>query len=229
MSELQELKVPSQTELAVVNITEAARSIEVVDKPSADKASELIVAGKKLIKAIKDYFDPMKKAADEAKRRILETERQELGKIEPVVADLSAKVSRWLADEESGKMSSDILALIDGRDKAKASVAAYEKKIMAIICDAVRDIIPDIEGWLGTADNPNVLFFNSEIWSKDFPTADEEAASAGWWWLSMLIEQVFPELQFQVSDNGIYLPPEEQIEILKRLKRLRDGKETNNE
>ena len=120
-------------------------------------------------------------------------------------------------------MSSDILALIDGRDKAKASVAAYEKKIMAIICDAVRDIIPDIEGWLGTADNHNVLFFNSEIWSKDFPTA-EEAASAGWWWLSMLIEQVFPELQFQVSDNGIYLPPEEQIEILKRLKKLRGEK-----
>jgi len=100
MSENQELRVPSQTERAVVNIAEAARSIEVVDKPSADKASELIVAGKKLIKAIKEYFDPMKKAADESKRRILETERQELSKIEPIVSELSAKVSRWLADEE---------------------------------------------------------------------------------------------------------------------------------
>lgn len=100
MSELQELKVPSQTELAVVNITEAARSIEVIDKASADRASELIVAGKKLIKAVKEYFEPMKKAADESKRRILETERQELSKIEPIVSELSAKVSRWLADEE---------------------------------------------------------------------------------------------------------------------------------
>jgi len=100
MSELQELKVPSQTELAVVNITEAARSIEVIDKASADRASELIVAGKKLIKQVKEYFEPMKKAADESKRRILETERQELSKIEPIVSELSAKVSRWLADEE---------------------------------------------------------------------------------------------------------------------------------
>jgi len=100
MSELQELKVPSQTELAVVNITEAARSIEVIDKASADRASELIVAGKKLIKAVKEYFEPMKKAADESKRRILETERQELSKIEPIVSELSTKVSRWLAEEE---------------------------------------------------------------------------------------------------------------------------------
>jgi len=100
MSETQELRVPSQTEMAVINITEAARSIEVVDKPSADKASELIVAGKKLIKQVKEYFEPMKKAADESKRRILETERQELSKIEPIVSELSAKVSRWLADEE---------------------------------------------------------------------------------------------------------------------------------
>ena len=46
MSELQELKVPSQTELAVVNITEAARSIEVIDKASADRASELIIEEK---------------------------------------------------------------------------------------------------------------------------------------------------------------------------------------
>jgi len=46
MSELQELRVPSQTEQAVVNIAEAARSIEVVDKPSADKASELIIEEK---------------------------------------------------------------------------------------------------------------------------------------------------------------------------------------
>ena len=114
-------------------------------------------------------------------------------------------------------MSDNLLYEINQWNNSKMVVAAYENKIMAIICDAVRDIIPDIEGWLGTADNPNVLFFNSEIWSKDFPTA-EEAASAGWWRLSMLIEQVFPELQFQVSDNGIYLPPEEQIEILKRLK-----------
>ena len=71
----------------------------------------------------------------------------------------------WLSvgiAKRSGKMSSDILALIDGRDKAKASVAAYEKRIMAIICDAVRDIIPDLEGWLGTPDNPNKMIFLSE-------------------------------------------------------------------
>jgi len=95
-----EIKIPGQIDSEAIVISQASAGLEVVDKASADRASEIIVAGKKLIKAIKDYFDPMKKAADEAKRRILEAERQELSKIEPVVADLSAKVSRWLADEE---------------------------------------------------------------------------------------------------------------------------------
>jgi cell division septum initiation protein DivIVA len=95
-----EIKVPGQIDTEAIVISEASAGLEVTDKASADRASEIIVAGKKLIKAIKDYFDPMKKAADEAKRRILETERQELSKIEPIVSELSAKVSRWLADEE---------------------------------------------------------------------------------------------------------------------------------
>ena len=145
MSELQELKVPSQTELAVVNITEAARSIEVVDKPSADKASELIVAGKKLIKAIKDYFDPMKKAADEAKRRILETERQELGKIEPVVADLSAKVSRWLADEERRRREAEEARRQAERDRLmlEAELALKAKEAERIKNESERRVFED--------------------------------------------------------------------------------------
>jgi len=95
-----EIKIPGQIDTEAIVISQASAGLEVTDKVSADRASEIIVAGKKLIKAIKDYFDPMKKAADEAKRRILETERQELSKIEPIVSELSAKVSRWLADEE---------------------------------------------------------------------------------------------------------------------------------
>ena len=145
MNKLNNLKVPSQTELAVVTITEAARSIEVVDKPSADKASELIVAGKKLIKAIKEYFDPMKKAADEAKRRILEAERQELSKIEPVVADLSAKVSRWLADEERRRREAEEARRQAERDRLmlEAELALKAKEAERIKNESERRVFED--------------------------------------------------------------------------------------
>jgi len=145
MSELTELKVPSQTEGAIVNINQTARSIEVIDKVTADRASELIVAGKKLIKAIKDYFEPMKKAADESKRQILEAERQELSKIEPVVADLSAKVSRWLADEERRRREAEEARRRAERDRLmlEAELAMKAKEAEQIKNESERRRVED--------------------------------------------------------------------------------------
>ena len=117
-------------------------------------------------------------------------------------------------------MASDLLALIDGWDKAKASVAAYEKRIMAIICDAVRDIIPDLEGWLGTPDNPNKMIFLSEQFGHCYERMPKEK-NENWENLHSLIEEIFPELEYQLEDNDIYLSPEEQAKIIERLKKLR--------
>jgi len=125
--------------------------------------------------------------------------------------------------QKESKMNNNLLALIDGRDKAKASVAAYEKRIMAIICDAVRDIIPDLEGWLGTPDNPNKMIFLSEQFGHCYERMPKEK-NENWENLHSLIEEIFPELRYQLDDNDIYLSPEEQIKIIKRLKKLRGEK-----
>jgi hypothetical protein len=144
MSE-SEIKVPGQIDTEAIVISQASAGLEVTDKVSADRASEIIVAGKKLIKAIKDYFDPMKKAADEAKRRILETERQELGKIEPVVADLSAKVSRWLADEERRRREAEEARRRAERDRLmlEAELAMKAKEAERIKNESERRVFED--------------------------------------------------------------------------------------
>jgi len=144
MSE-SEIKVPGQIDTEAIVISQASAGLEVTDKVSADRASEIIVAGKKLIKAIKDYFDPMKKAADEAKRRILETERQELSKIEPVVADLSAKVSRWLADEERRRREAEEARRRAERDRLmlEAELAMKAKEAERIKNESERRVFED--------------------------------------------------------------------------------------
>jgi len=144
MSE-SEIKVPGQIDTEAIVISQASAGLEVTDKVSADRASEIIVAGKKLIKAIKDYFDPMKKAADEAKRRILEAERQELSKIEPVVADLSAKVSRWLADEERRRREAEEARRRAERDRLmlEAELAMKAKEAERIKIESERRVFED--------------------------------------------------------------------------------------
>ncbi len=144
MSE-NEIKVPGQIDTEAIVISQASAGLEVIDKASADRASEIIVAGKKLIKAIKDYFDPMKKAADEAKRRILEAERQELSKIEPVVADLSAKVSRWLADEERRRREAEEARRRAERDRLilEAELAMKAKEAERIKNESERRVFED--------------------------------------------------------------------------------------
>lgn len=144
MSE-SEIKVPGQIDTEAIVISQASAGLEVTDKVSADRASEIIVAGKKLIKAIKDYFDPMKKAADEAKRRILEAERQELSKIEPVVADLSAKVSRWLADEERRRREAEEARRRAERDRLmlEAELAMKAKEAERIKNESERRVFED--------------------------------------------------------------------------------------
>ncbi len=144
MSE-NEIKIPGQIDTEAIVISQASAGLEVTDKASADRASEIIVAGKKLIKAIKDYFDPMKKAADEAKRRILEAERQELSKIEPVVADLSAKVSRWLADEERRRREAEEARRRAERDRLmlEAELAMKAKEAERIKNESERRVFED--------------------------------------------------------------------------------------
>ncbi len=120
-------------------------------------------------------------------------------------------------------MNNNLLFAVHQYLNAKKMLAGYEKKIMDIICDAVRDIIPDIESWLRYPDGPNIMLFLSEEFGHCYERMPKEK-NENWENLHSLIEEIFPELEYQLEDNDIYLSPEEQAKIIKRLKKLRGEK-----
>jgi len=121
-------------------------------------------------------------------------------------------------------MNNELLKLIHDYDNVRDLASTYGMRIISIICDVVRDIIPDIRGWVGDIDISDVLFFHSEKFEK---RAEEmqEGVPTNWRRFYLLIELIFPELESDVDDDGIYLSPEEQISVLERLKKLRENGE----
>lgn len=87
------------TEKAIM-LAQEAQSLIVRDQQSANRATELILAGKEMVKKIKEYFGPLKKAADEAKKKLLDAEKAELQKVEPYVEKLQSSLTAWRLEEE---------------------------------------------------------------------------------------------------------------------------------
>ncbi len=116
-------------------------------------------------------------------------------------------------------MSDNLLYEIHQWNNSKMVVAAYENKIIKLICEAVRDVIPDIEGWRGTSDFPEMLFFNSEKYSIPPDGVDIKQK-----WFTEIVVSVFPELKDEIYDNGIFLSPEQEAKILNKLVELRRQK-----
>ncbi len=141
--------------------------------------------------------------------------------------------SNWFADLRcekawdkwnTPKYEKGLLSLIWWYNRSNENVTMAGKRIIEIICDAVRDIIPDIEGWVGTEDGSNLLFFNSKLQSDIWWNKVESNEGEQWECLDFLIEKVFPELKYCVDDNCIYLPPEKQNMVIERLEKLRGEK-----
>lgn len=88
------------------------------------------------------------------------------------------------------------------------------EKLGELICETVKDIIPDIEFSLGWAEaGVDTLCFHSKSKKKwrEVP-------------FDTVLREVFPELQFHIdTPYGVYLSQEEAEEIRKRLKALREG------
>ena len=87
------------SEKAIVLAGEA-KSLVVVDQETANRATQLILAGKEVIKKIKDYFAPLKKAADEAKKKLLDAEKAELQRVEPYIEKLQSSLTAWRLEQE---------------------------------------------------------------------------------------------------------------------------------
>ncbi len=87
------------TQKAIV-LAQEAQGLVVRDQQTANLAAELILAGKEIVKKIRDYFAPLKKAADEAKRKLLDAEKAELQKVEPYLEKLQQSLTAWRIEQE---------------------------------------------------------------------------------------------------------------------------------
>jgi hypothetical protein len=87
------------SEKAIV-LAQEARELVVRDQETANRATQLILAGKDMVRKIKDYFAPLKRAADEAKRKLLDAEKAELQKVEPYIEKLQASLTAWRLEQE---------------------------------------------------------------------------------------------------------------------------------
>lgn len=77
-----------------------AQGLRVVDQETADVAVEIVLDGKAMIKKIRDFFAPLKRAQDVAKQKLISAERSELLKVEPIVEVASASLTAWRLAEE---------------------------------------------------------------------------------------------------------------------------------
>ena len=83
-----------------IMLAREAQGLVVMDQETANRATQLILAGKEMVKKIKDYFAPLKKAADEAKKKLLDAERAELLKVEPHIKKLQSGLTAWGMEQE---------------------------------------------------------------------------------------------------------------------------------
>lgn len=83
------------TDLAV-----RARNLKVMDQESLTKASDLLLAGKELERAIKDFFAPFKAKAHAAWKELCDAEGKEIGKLVPIISCLNRSVADYKVEQE---------------------------------------------------------------------------------------------------------------------------------
>lgn len=104
-----------------------AAGITVTDQASANKAIEIILAGKVLVKKITDYFEPIKKKARDSWQGLVDLEKAELSKVEPIVNTLSQRVSNWRAEEQRKRDAAEAERLRIEREKKRLEEEALRK------------------------------------------------------------------------------------------------------
>lgn len=112
-------------------------------------------------------------------------------------------------------MNDNLLFVICQYNSLKKMLSFSEKRIMEIICEAIRDVIPDIKARRDYCHSERMVFYTEAM-----PEEAPEKTTPDFW-LSSVITDVFPALGGSVDDVSIYLSQEERADILKRLRKLR--------
>jgi len=103
-------------EKLTTDLATRAAGILVTDQLSADWATEIIHAGKGLIRKIQLFYETRKKKAHELWKLECDEEKIDIAKIEPVIDKLNQGVSNWRAEEQRK------------RDTAEAEARRAEEK-----------------------------------------------------------------------------------------------------
>jgi len=139
-------------------------------------------------------------------------EKEKADKLDiPVFYNLTLLLESLKVDD----MMDDISEYVNSREK----IASSAQKIGEAICGAVRDIIPDIEYRVGDQENPTSIWFKSKETRWQFEDTTESISSWEPFW--SLISKVFPELEDYIADDMMYISPEMQEKIIRRLEALR--------
>jgi len=94
------MNMNNEIERLTADLATRAAGLLIVDQVSASMATELILAGKDMIKKIKVFFTPLKDAARTSWQGIVDKEKAELAKVEPIVDALNKSIASWRAEEQ---------------------------------------------------------------------------------------------------------------------------------
>jgi len=117
----------NEIETISTDLTIQAKGLQVTDQASATRATELILAGKSLTKKIGEFFAPLKAAAKASWQGLVDKEKAELAKVEPVVDMLSKGISTWRAEEERKRRVAEEERLRIEREKKRLEDEALWK------------------------------------------------------------------------------------------------------
>ena len=119
-------------EKAVTDFATQAQALKVVDQKSLILASDIGLAGKRLIMRIREYFRPLKEKAKASLDEIRGLEISELLKVEPIVRHVDDEAVRYLAEEKRKRLEALDAAIQAERERKsleeKTILKALEKE-----------------------------------------------------------------------------------------------------
>jgi len=117
----------NEIERLSTDLATQAQGLAVTDRASANRATELILAGKDAVRKIKAFFMPLKEAANATHRQLIEKEKAELAKVEPIVESLSRSISSWRTEEERKRREAETEARRREEERKRLEEEALRK------------------------------------------------------------------------------------------------------
>jgi nitrate reductase alpha subunit len=111
----------------IVKAEEETLSLQVINPETYGKAGELLKLNKGLEKKIKEYFKPLKQAQDQAKKLLLDAEKEELNKLQPAINHLNKQMTAWNIEQEKIRKAEE------DRLRREAEKKAEEEQLQAAI------------------------------------------------------------------------------------------------